>query len=104
MQLMSSRLRCTAPLLKDVPTSSVSFVEGDPVARLKGLHHLGEMALVFDPDRSRHGPNLLSFIYASLTLMTALMTLMTALSPNGSHDTVPCVASRPEANSVPVAH
>jgi len=32
-------------LLKDVPTSSVSFVEGDGVARLKGLHQLGEIAL-----------------------------------------------------------
>ena len=45
MQLMSSRLRCTAPLLKDVPTSAVAFVEGDRVARLKGLHHLGEITL-----------------------------------------------------------
>ncbi len=32
-------------LLKDVPTPSVSFVERDRVARLKGLHQLGEIAL-----------------------------------------------------------
>ena len=32
-------------LRKDVPTSAVAFVKGDRVARLKGLHHLGEIAL-----------------------------------------------------------
>ena len=32
-------------LLEDVPTPSVSFVERDRVAGLKGLHHLGEIAL-----------------------------------------------------------
>jgi hypothetical protein len=32
-------------LLKDMPASLVPFVEIDGVARLKGLHHLGEIPL-----------------------------------------------------------